>query len=95
MNALRVCKLRKNCLPALTSAQWCYLNAFMIVNYRKVKKYIQSEQQIFTAHIYIGCLIVNYKTRRCSDTLKIHKIENFFDSDFGICVISLLVMSKD
>jgi hypothetical protein len=70
LNALRVCKLRKNCLPALTSVQWCYLNAFMIVNYRKEKKYIQSEQQIFTAHIYIGCLIVNYKTRRCSDTLK-------------------------
>ncbi len=23
--------------------------------------------------------------------LKVHKIENFFDSDFGICVISLLV----
>jgi hypothetical protein len=28
------------------------------------------------------------------DDLKVHKIENFFDSDFGICVISLLVMSK-
>jgi hypothetical protein len=27
-------------------------------------------------------------------TLKVHKIENFFDSDFGICVISLLVMHK-
>ncbi len=26
--------------------------------------------------------------------LKVHKIENLFDSDFGICVISLLVMSK-
>jgi hypothetical protein len=26
--------------------------------------------------------------------LKVHKIENFFISDFGICVISLLVMSK-
>ncbi len=26
--------------------------------------------------------------------LKVHKIENFFDSDFGICVISLLDMSK-
>ncbi len=23
--------------------------------------------------------------------LKVHKIENFFDSDFGICVISLLL----
>ncbi len=27
-------------------------------------------------------------------SLKVHKIENFFDSDFGICVISLIVMSK-
>ncbi len=26
--------------------------------------------------------------------LKVHKIEYFFDSDFGICVISLLFMSK-
>ncbi len=26
--------------------------------------------------------------------LKVHKIENFFDSDFGICIISLLGMSK-
>ncbi len=26
--------------------------------------------------------------------LKVHKIENFFDSDFGICIISLLVMHK-
>ncbi len=26
--------------------------------------------------------------------LEVHKIENFFDSDFGICVISLLVMHK-
>ncbi len=26
--------------------------------------------------------------------LKVHKIENFFVSDFGICVISLLVMYK-
>ncbi len=27
-------------------------------------------------------------------SLKVHKIENFFDCDFGICVISLLVMHK-
>jgi hypothetical protein len=26
--------------------------------------------------------------------LKVRKIENFFDSDFGICVISLLGMHK-
>jgi hypothetical protein len=28
------------------------------------------------------------------NALKVHKIENFFDSDFGICIISLLVLSK-
>jgi hypothetical protein len=27
-------------------------------------------------------------------SLKVHKNENFFDSDIGICVISLLVMPK-
>jgi hypothetical protein len=26
--------------------------------------------------------------------LKVHKIENFFDSDFEICIIFLLVMAK-
>jgi hypothetical protein len=26
--------------------------------------------------------------------LKVHKIENFFDIDFGICVISFIFMSK-
>ena len=30
----------------------------------------------------------------CHPRLKVHKIENFFDSDFGICVFSLLFMSK-
>ncbi len=27
----------KTVLPALTSGEWCYQNAFMIVNYRKEK----------------------------------------------------------
>ncbi len=31
---------------------------------------------------------------RVRPILKVHKIENFFYSDFGICIISLLVMSK-
>jgi hypothetical protein len=57
----------------LTSAQWCYKNAFMMVNYSKEKKYIQSAQQIFTTLIYIGCLIVNYKTKRRSDTGRAHR----------------------
>ncbi len=34
------------------------------------------------------------KTMAFRKSLKVHKIENFFDSDFGICVISLLVMSE-
>ncbi len=34
------------------------------------------------------------KNRGSLSTLKVHKIENFFVSDFGICVISLLVMYK-
>ncbi len=34
--------------------------------------------------LYFHCLVY----------LKVHKTENFFDSDFGMCVISLLVMSK-
>ncbi len=33
-------------------------------------------------------------THYCILNLKVHKIENFFDSDFGICVISLLVVTK-
>jgi hypothetical protein len=35
-----------------------------------------------------------YNDTKQKSYLKVHKIENFFDSDFGICVISLLVMSK-
>jgi hypothetical protein len=39
-----------------------------------------------------ACDTYSYVCIFCS--LKVHKIENFFDSDFGICVISLLVMHK-
>ncbi len=42
--------------------------------------------------IPIGLVSINERT--VFATLKVHKIENFFDSDFGICLISLLVMSK-
>jgi hypothetical protein len=44
-------------------------------------------------HILSGCQDI-FLYRALSMCLKVHKIENFFDSDFGICVISLLVMSK-
>jgi hypothetical protein len=37
----------------------------------------------FTVEIVRGCV-----------SLKVHKIENFFGSDFEFCVISLLVMLK-
>ena len=45
-----------------------------------------------TILIYVKLVGVNLaqSSKLC---LKVHKIENFFDSDFGICVISLLVMS--
>ncbi len=35
------------------------------------------------------------KAHHSTAPLKVHKIENFFDSDFGICVISLLVMHNN
>ena len=40
------------------------------------------------------CQSVVFTSSKPEVFLKVHKIENFFDSDFGICVISLLVMSK-
>jgi hypothetical protein len=41
----------------------------------------------YISTLYVFCI--------CADgPLKVHKIENFFDSDFRICIISLLVMSK-
>ncbi len=42
--------------------------------------------QLYSGAELFGNAIVPYSG------LKVHKIENFFDSDFGICVISLLVM---
>ncbi len=40
--------------------------------------------------MYVTFLLISNKFY----DLKVHKIENFFGSNFGICVISLLVMSK-
>ena len=39
-------------------------------------------------------VLLRYGACALGACLKVHKMENFFDSDFGICVISLLVMSK-
>ncbi len=50
--------------------------------------------RVILAH-YFGAFIWRvFMASKESGSLKVHKIENFFDSDFGICVISLLVMSK-
>ncbi len=38
--------------------------------------------------------LIRFRYQKLRGALKVHKIENFFDSDFGICVFSLLVMSK-
>ncbi len=64
----------KTILPALTSAQWYYQKSINGRIYgcklRNEKKFIPSALRIFTAHIYIGSIIVNWKTRRRSNTLK-------------------------
>jgi hypothetical protein len=52
----------------------------------KIEKHVNSKVQCLK---YVGLSLLLWK-----DLLKVHKIENFFDSDFGICLISLLVMSK-
>ncbi len=46
---------------------------------------------VISIKFYVGYLIL---TINVPLSLKGTQIENFFDSDFGICVISLLVMSK-
>jgi hypothetical protein len=63
MNALRVCKLRKNCL---TGIDQCAMVLSKSINgriygckLRNEKKFIPSALRIFTAHIYIGSIIVN------------------------------------
>jgi hypothetical protein len=43
--------------------------------------------------VYLPILWARY-SMSSTIPLKVHKIEKFFDSDFGICVISLLDMSK-
>ncbi len=55
----------------------------------------------FQAILQIISIIFNLTVRKMAIRtahqrliLKVQKIENFLDSDLGICVISLLVMSK-
>jgi hypothetical protein len=43
--------------------------------------------------IIILLMRISY-TSEIGNSLKVHKIENFFGSDFEFCVISLLVMLK-
>ncbi len=59
--------------------------------------HIKSAQSLFLCINRMIVLIVLFSNEKIGQyvlVLKVHKIENFFDSDFGICVISLLVMSK-
>ncbi len=44
--------------------------------------------------VYSHNMFIFFKRVHCA-RLKVHKIENFFDSDFGICVISLLVICQN
>jgi hypothetical protein len=55
---------------------------FMHINYEKVKN-----SKLEPKNSY-ACVPLTL------ESLKVHKIENFFDSDFEICIISLLVMAK-
>ncbi len=52
------------------------------------------ETHTVAMEVYIGAVKVLSAWSHRGLPLKVHKIENFFDSDFGICVIYLLVMSK-
>jgi hypothetical protein len=55
-----------------------------------MKMYKEKKCKVYLAYeLYVS-------DQKCENALrlKVHKIENFFDSVFGICVFSLLVMSK-
>ncbi len=58
----------------------------VIVNYLQATEWVRVSFHGVIDH-QVHCDVI-------AQRLKVHKIENFFDSDFGICVISLLVMSK-
>ncbi len=64
-----------------------YLRHFLACTDKKENKIFLIYKEIQT-----GAVVKSYMTDDL--LLKVHKIENFFDSDFGICVISLIVMSK-
>jgi hypothetical protein len=49
---------------------------------------------LYLENEYPGLMYEAVKWKMARFSLKVHKIENFFASDFGICVISLIVMSK-
>jgi hypothetical protein len=79
MNALRICKMRNG-----VSKTPSISSLFSTTQVRN--EYLRS---------YLNCCtIVNSKTRKRFHTLKVHKIKNFFGSDFEFCVISLLLMLK-
>ncbi len=61
----------------------------------KYKEEAQVEGRWFLImELWTPKIIDNLRWIYCESYLKVHKTENFFDSDFGICVISLLVIAK-
>ncbi len=60
---------------------------------RKISGQESSRINLFVHKSY--CTLGSWtKVLKDTNPLKVHKIENFFDSDFGICVVSLLVVHK-
>jgi hypothetical protein len=79
----------------MKKAQWgCLTKEFKI--FVCCFKFRNSEVTSRTAVIHVNAHYYVYTVTLGQNSvgLKVHKIENFFDSDFGICVISLLGMSK-
>jgi hypothetical protein len=68
------------------------IGSIQICNTSFLKLNYYSEQ--FFQHILFIKFVLKSWAFYSLKHLKVHKIENFFDSDFGICVISLLVMHK-
>ncbi len=76
-------------LSLLTNSAFVYESQMRVIGGGGEVACLSQWVQLCTSQINFGDL-PPYLTY----ALKVHKIENFFDSDFGICFISLLVMSK-
>jgi hypothetical protein len=63
-------------------------NCLIYCMYTHSSNSLEKDNSVFALDMKTGRLVP------CAVKLKVHKIENFFDSDFRICAISLLVMHK-